>query len=524
MHAPRPANEFRFKMEPEEGGEQSAPALLDSEEGFRKLVDLSPDAIMIHAGGTIAYVNSAMIALVGAASASDLVGKPSTCMLEPEHVESSRRRTQALYSGMPQPLIERVYLRMDGTRIDVEIASAPLTLNGKPAAQVTVRDITERKRTALALRKSEERFKSLTALASDWYWEQDENFRFTFRSGNALHATGMSYDEVLGKTRWELPALNLTGEDWARHRTRLERWQPFHDFEIKRMGPGGRVRWVSLSGEPVFDARGQFTGYRGVGHDITEAREARERIEEMNAQLEARIEERTRELRAALKELDAFAYSVSHDLRAPVGAMSGFSHLLRNNEAPQLSEDGKHLLRMIERNSEHMISLIDGMLRLSQLGRGQIRRVPASMAAVARDALSLHRVGPDAEVVLQEIPDCIGDPVLLRQVWANLIGNALKYSKNRSPARIDIGWDSGRRAYFVRDNGVGFDMQYAAKLFGVFERLHADPEFEGSGIGLAIVQRIVDRHGGTVWAEAAPDRGATFWFTVPGADPARSAP
>jgi PAS domain S-box-containing protein len=519
MLAPQPAKESNrlLKTEPEGPADQYAPSLLDGEEGFRKLVDSSPDAIFIHCEGTITYVNSAMIAMIGASSAGDLVGKPHTCMLAAEHLDSSRRRAQALYAGMPQPRIERVYLRMDGKPIDVEIASAPVTLNGKAAAQVIVRDITERKRTAAALSKSEERFKSLTALASDWYWEQDENFRFTFRSGNTEKTMGLTYDEVLGKTRWELPTLNLTEADWIRHRTKLERWEPFHDFEIERPGPNGRSRWVSLSGEPVFDARGRFMGYRGVGHDITEAHEARERIEKMNAQLEERIEERTRELRAALKELDSFAYSVSHDLRAPVGAVSGFSHLLRNNEAPHLSEDGKHLLRMIERNSEHMISLIDGMLRLSQLGRGQIRRVPTSMGAIARDAASLHHGSPNAEFKLQEIPDCLGDPVLLRQVWANLISNALKYSRMRTPARIDIGWDDDKRAYFVRDNGVGFDMQYAAKLFGVFERLHADPEFEGSGIGLAIVHRIIDRHGGRIWAEAAPEQGATFWFTLPGA-------
>jgi light-regulated signal transduction histidine kinase (bacteriophytochrome) len=265
----------------------------------------------------------------------------------------------------------------------------------------------------------------------------------------------------------------------------------------------------------VFDAAGRFTGYRGVGHDITEAHEARERIEKMNAELEERIDERTRELRSALKELDAFAYSVSHDLRAPVGAVSGFSHLLRVNEAPQLSDDGKHLLSMIEHNSERMINLIDGILRLSQLGRSEIRRVPVPMRAIARDALNLHQRNPNAEIRVLELPDCEGDPVLLGQVWANLIGNALKYSKLRDPARIEIGWDRIRQAYYVRDNGIGFDMKYAAKLFGVFERLHGDPGIEGSGIGLAIVQRIIGRHGGTAWAEAAPDRGATFWFTVP---------
>jgi PAS domain S-box-containing protein len=516
MQVPRPAIEGkRLEKEIEARVKRRTRALLDSEEGFRRLVDSSPDAILIHCEEKIAYVNDAMIALVGASGASDLVGKPSTSMLPPEDAASSLRRTRALYAGKPQPLIERVYIRLDGTRIDVEIASAPLVLDGRPAAQVTVRDITDRKRIAAELRKSEERFKSLTALASDWYWEQDENFRFTFRSGDIERYVGIAPGEFLGKTRWDYPAANLSEEDWARHRVQLERREPFRDFEMQRFGPDGRAHWVAISGEPVFDAAGRFTGYRGVGHDVTEAHEARERIERMNAELEERIEDRTRKLRTALKELDSFAYSVSHDLRAPVGAVSAFSHLLRTNEAAQLSEDGKHLLEMIEHNSARMIDLIDGILRLSQLGRSQIRRVPVSMAAAARDALNLHQGAPHSDVRLRDLPDCEGDPVLLGQVWANLVGNAFKYARMRDPARIEIGWDGARHAYFVRDNGIGFDMQYAAKLFGVFERLHSDPEFEGSGIGLAIVQRIIDRHGGAVWAEAAPERGATFWFTVP---------
>ncbi len=249
--------------------------------------------------------------------------------------------------------------------------------------------------------------------------------------------------------------------------------------------------------------------------DITEARQARERNERLNLELEERVAARTVELRSALKELDAFAYSVSHDLRAPVGAVSGLAHLLRTGEAPRLSDDGKRLLGMIEGNAERMVGLIEGLLRLSQLGRGAIRRVPLSMEELAREVLRDLAGLTRADVRIDVMPECDGDPVILRQVWANLIGNALKYSRTRKAARVDIGWDMQQKAYFVRDNGVGFDMQYAGKLFGAFERLHGESEFEGSGIGLAIVQRILERHGGRIWAEAVPDRGATFWFTVP---------
>ena len=276
------------------------------------------------------------------------------------------------------------------------------------------------------------------------------------------------------------------------------------------------VVWGRATAAAVPGKEGQPQFFIAVVIDMTETLMARERIERINIELEERVGERTRELREALKELDSFSYSVSHDLRAPVGAVSGFAHLLRAKEAPRLSADGKHLLGMIEQNAERMVNLIEGLLRLSHLGRGKIRRIPLSMHDLAREALRMLGSAPGADIRVGVLPQCEGDPALLGQVWANLIGNALKYSRSRERARVEIGWDEGEQAYFVRDNGVGFDMQYAQKLFGAFERLHGDSEFEGSGIGLAIVQRIVGRHGGAIWADSTPDHGATFWFTVPG--------
>jgi light-regulated signal transduction histidine kinase (bacteriophytochrome) len=256
-----------------------------------------------------------------------------------------------------------------------------------------------------------------------------------------------------------------------------------------------------------------------VFSDITEEVAARGRIERMNAELEERVETRTAELREAMKELDAFTYSVSHDLRAPVGAVSGFAHLLRSAEAERLSEDGQRLLGFIEHNAERMTRLIEGLLRFSRLGRSELRRSRVSMNGLAGDSLmDFVDEAARASISAGAMPDCSGDPALLGQVWANLLGNALKYSRGADIPCIDIGWDTERNAYYVRDNGIGFDMAYAGKLFGVFERLHAESEFEGSGIGLAIAERIVRLHGGAIWADAAPGRGATFWFTVPTAE------
>jgi light-regulated signal transduction histidine kinase (bacteriophytochrome) len=232
--------------------------------------------------------------------------------------------------------------------------------------------------------------------------------------------------------------------------------------------------------------------------------------------LNADLKQRAAQLEAANKHLESFTYSVSHDLRAPIGAVSGFAHLLRNAEAERLSDDGRRLLDFIEHNAERMTRLIEGLLRFSRLGRSDLRRVPVSMnRLVGESLLDFVDEVARARIGAAPLPDCAGDPALLNQVWSNLIGNALKYSANAESPCVDIDWDASRNAYRVRDNGVGFDMAYAGKLFGVFERLHHESEFEGSGIGLAIAERIVRLHGGRIWADAAPGRGATFWFTVP---------
>ena len=239
-------------------------------------------------------------------------------------------------------------------------------------------------------------------------------------------------------------------------------------------------------------------------------------LQGLNEQLEQRVEERTGELRAALKELEAFTYSVSHDLRAPLGAINSFTHLLRVKEVTRLSEDGKKLLGFVETNATRMVELVDGLLEFSRLGRQTLVRRAVAMGELVDEVLSELQAVDQAQVQCSPLPGCEGDRLLLRQVWNNLIGNALKFSRGRDPARIEIGHDDAHCAYYVRDNGVGFDMQYSSKLFGVFERLHNDAQFEGTGLGLAIVERIVRRHGGRIWAEAVPDIGATFSFTLAG--------
>jgi len=244
-------------------------------------------------------------------------------------------------------------------------------------------------------------------------------------------------------------------------------------------------------------------------------KQARRRIEEANALLEDRVRRRTAELEAAIKEMEAFSYAVSHDLRAPLGIISGFSHLLLKDQAPELSSEGRRRLSVVEENANKLTRLVDALLALSSLSRAKLADQAVNLQGLAASvAEDLRPNYPSATIDVEELPAARGDPTLLRQVLFNLIENALKYSSKVEKPRVKVWWSAQRNAWCVQDNGAGFDMAHAEKLFGAFERLHVDAEFPGTGIGLAIVKRIVERHGGTIQADSSPGKGATFYFNL----------
>jgi signal transduction histidine kinase len=248
------------------------------------------------------------------------------------------------------------------------------------------------------------------------------------------------------------------------------------------------------------------------------------RLRVEKALLERRVHERTEELKAANRELEAFSYSVSHDLRAPLRTVAGYTEMLLTDHLPQLPEEAQRLLRNVGAGAQRMDQLINDLLRLSQLGRQPLSKERVLLGELARqvlESLSEARAGRQVEVTIAKIPPCAGDAALLRQVFSNLLSNALKFTRQKDPARIEVGWqaEDGALTCYVKDNGTGFDMKYADKLFGVFQRLHRADEFEGTGVGLSIVKRIVDRHGGRIWVEAAPGQGATFYFSLPNVEP-----
>jgi len=242
---------------------------------------------------------------------------------------------------------------------------------------------------------------------------------------------------------------------------------------------------------------------------------AEKQIRELNQGLTISL----RQLEATNNELEAFSYTVSHDLRAPLRGLNGYSRMLEEDYGNVLDAEGKRLLGNIQRNATKMGMLIDDLLEFSRLGRKQIRTVPVNMEALVKEIVAdvLQDQQSKAEVVIEKLPDAPADLSLIRQVWVNLISNAVKYSRKKEQPRVDIGFSiaNDEVTYFVKDNGAGFSMKYADKLFGVFQRLHSPSDFEGTGIGLATVHRIITKHGGKVWADAKEKEGATFFFTLP---------
>jgi PAS domain S-box-containing protein len=290
------------------------------------------------------------------------------------------------------------------------------------------------------------------------------------------------------------------------------------EMQVENPKSGTRV-WLEVTGRPLRDESGVSRGGVVAFHDITQKKEADRRVHKLNDELERRVKERTSELEASNKELEAFTYSVSHDLRAPLRHISGFSDILMEDFAPKLDAEVQQYLTRIRDATGRMGQLVDELLNLARVGRQAVEVQITGLASIVEEVITLLKPeyeGREVEWKISQLPFVECDSTLIKQVFQNLISNALKYSRPRTPAIIEIGHteQEGAPVIFVRDNGVGFSMKYADKLFGVFQRLHRSEDFEGTGIGLATVQRIIKKHRGRVWAEAELDKGATFYFTL----------
>ncbi|MDO8464404.1 MAG: DUF3365 domain-containing protein [Gallionella sp.] len=293
-----------------------------------------------------------------------------------------------------------------------------------------------------------------------------------------------------------------------------------YNIEHRLLMKDGRVKHVNEICETFYGKGGRPMRSFGIVHDITERKQLEEKVNELNRNLESRVIERTALLEASNKDMENFSYSISHDLRAPLRAINGFSKILQEEYANRLDDEGKRLLNVVGDNARKMGKLIDDLLAFSRAGRNEINCSIIDMKKLATsvwEELEPNRAGRDVQLCIGDMPPAEGDPAMIRQVVFNLLSNAVKFTQHRANARVEVGGqtDEHETIYHVKDNGVGFDMQYAGKLFGVFLRLHGMDEFEGTGIGLAIVKRIIAKHGGRVWAEGKVGEGATIYFALP---------
>ncbi len=373
-----------------------------------------------------------------------------------------------------------------------------------------------------ALRESEERLRFALQSAELGDWDLDLTNGIAHRS--LRHDQIFGYDSLLPKWTYEMFLEHILPEDRplveAKFLTALND-NDIWDFECRIRRADGELRWIWGRGHVYSNDRGEATRILGLVGDISDRKLAEIRLHQLNETLEQRIQERTAQLEAANQELESFCYSVSHDLRAPFRHITGFIELLgKQLNSTTLDQTSQRYLQIVAQAAKQAGVLIDELLTFSRMGRTEMRHTILNLEELVQEVKRDLLTESQGRVIhwhIQSLPQVQGDPSMLRLVLCNLMGNAVKYTQTRTIAEITVGSIDKEKEviFFVQDNGVGFNMQYVHKLFGVFQRLHSEPEFEGTGVGLANVQRIIHRHNGRVWAEGEVDSGATFYFSLP---------
>lgn len=499
-----------------------------SEERYRNIVDTAHEGIwLIDTNGVTTFVNRRMTEILGYTE-EEMTGRPVFEFMDEDAVKVAEQNLEKRRQGIYESHDFR-FRHKDGRDVWTLVSASPLEDDGGRLIGNLgmLTDITARRTTEEELRKSEQKFRDVLDNSIDVIYKLSVgDGSYDYISPSASKVLSVSPDELLRHGTPRLIEL-VHEEDRPRVQQHYRRLSALShrdetplslEYRIRHTGDG--YRWVRETCTGVHNGANLLIAIVGTIRDITSRKEAEAVIHRMNEELEQRVAERTMQLEVSNKELEAFSYSVSHDLRAPLRSIDGFSKILLEDYFERLESRGQNYLQRVRAASQRMGQLIDDLLTLSRVTRSNINRVELNISDLAASLLQEYRAAqPERNVQFHSNPELVtcADANLMRIMLDNLLNNAWKFTSRQEDAVIELNAveHNDTYAYVVRDNGVGFDMAYAHKLFGAFQRLHPVSEFEGTGIGLATVQRIVHRHGGRVWAEGQPGRGAAFYFTLP---------
>ena len=494
-----------------------------AEESIRNLasiVDSSNDAIIGKSlKGIVTSWNRGAEAIYGY-KAQEMLGHPMSPVIPANRAEEFRSLMRRVLAGEQIQNLETERLRKDGTSIPVSLSVSPIRdeVGAVVGVSTVARDITERKQAEAKLRESSLYARNLIEASLDPLVTINREGKITDVNRATEEATGVARDNLIGSdfsSYFTEPAKAEAGYQRVFAESRMR------DYPLAIRSIHGKVMQVLYNATVFRNMGGEVEGVFAAARDITELKQAEEELRKLNEKLEERVLQRTAQLEAANKELEAFTYSVSHDLRAPLRHISGFSKILSEDFSEGLPSEAHHLVQRIEDGTHRMGLLVDDLLNLARVGRRELSLQVTGLRSIVDEVIA--SLAPDVgnrsvEWKIGDLPYVDCDAALMKQVFQNLLSNAVKFTRPRPSAVIEVGQQErgGMLVVYVRDNGVGFSMKYSDKLFGVFQRLHRVEDFEGTGVGLATVQRIVQKHGGQAWAEAELDKGATFYFTFGG--------
>ena len=505
--------------------QSTADALRRSEDSYHQLFASNPHPMWVFDVETLRFLDVNEMAIAKYGYSRDEFLAMTIKDIRPAGDVPALLETVAAFKGGPELSGIWRHQKKDGSVIAVDVSSQELVLEGRRARAVLAHDITERLQAKQALLEREALFRGMAETMPHVVWTARPDGGFEYYNHRWFDYTGLRSEDSQG-LGWQ-SALHPDDRQAA-----LSGWsqavQSGATYEVSyriQRAADGAYRWHIGRAAPLRNEAGEIVMWVGTMTDVDDRIRHREALKTLNAELEQRVATRTSELEAANRELESFSYSVSHDLRAPLRHVQAYVEMLVAETDGQLSEKGRHYARTIGDATVEMGELIDDLLAFSRIARVQMSEGRVSLDSLVQNTIrGLEIATRDRHIIwnIGSLPAVVGDPSMLKQVYANLIGNAVKYTRHREPSEIEIGCageHDGQRVLFVRDNGAGFDMRYVDKLFGVFQRLHRSDEFEGTGIGLALVRRIILRHGGRTWAEGKVNEGATIYFTLKEAAP-----